>query len=79
MISYASRHCWSNSQGLLNPTEIVMHHGQRNGVLVVLDLLGKAIGEAGEPAHLHPHGQVLALDGHCLNLNGDYPLTTRNP
>jgi hypothetical protein len=25
-------------------------------------LLGKAVRESGKPAHLHPHGQILALD-----------------
>ena len=28
----------------------------------VLDLAGERIGEPGEPAHPHPHGEVLTLD-----------------
>ena len=29
---------------------------------VHLDLLAEAVGQAGEPAHVHPHGEVLPLD-----------------
>jgi hypothetical protein len=28
----------------------------------VLDLLGEGVGQPREPAHAHPHGEVLALD-----------------
>jgi hypothetical protein len=32
---------------------------QRNRRLVILNLLGKSIRQPREPAHLHPHRQVL--------------------
>ena len=35
---------------------------QGDGRRVVLDLLAEGIGQAGEPAHSHPHREVLALD-----------------
>jgi hypothetical protein len=38
-----------------------MHEMQGYGVAVVFDLLGKAIRQAGETAHPHPHCEILAL------------------
>jgi hypothetical protein len=35
---------------------------QRDCLSVVLDLLGKRMGWTGEPSHVHPHGQIAALD-----------------
>jgi len=56
------RHGWRHPQRLVNPTEVVVHEVQRDGSAVILDLLGEGVGQAGEPTHGHPHGQVLALD-----------------
>jgi len=39
-----------------------------NRVGMVLRLLGERVGQAGEPAHPHPHGQVLAFDVRRSNL-----------
>ncbi len=38
-----------------------MHRIDRYGMRVVLDFLGESIGQSGEPANLHPHGEILAL------------------
>ena len=46
----------------VNPGEIVVHEMERNGGSMVLQLLAESIGEAREPAHVHPHGEVLAFD-----------------
>ena len=46
----------------MDAPEVVVHEVQRDGVRVVLDLLAKAIGQAREAPHGHPHRQVLALD-----------------
>jgi hypothetical protein len=39
-----------------------MHEVERHSAFEVLDLLREAVGESREPAHPHPHRQVLALD-----------------
>jgi hypothetical protein len=54
------RRCYA--QCLMDADEVVIHHVQRDRVSMVFDLLGKAIGQAGEAAHVHPHSQVLAFD-----------------
>jgi hypothetical protein len=46
----------------MNPAKVVMHVVDRYRSNVVLDLLGKRICEPREPAHVHTHGKVLALD-----------------
>ncbi len=46
-------------QRLVWAGEVVVHVVQRDGVSEVLDLLGEPVGQAGEPAHPHPHGEVL--------------------
>ena len=61
MIADACCHGRCHAQGLLNAAEVLMHEVQRHRVLKVLDLLAEAVGQAGEPAHAHAHGQVLAL------------------
>ena len=61
MIRNSHFHCWRNSQTLVNSAEIVMHIVERHGVCMILDLLGKAIGEPCKAAHGHTHRQVLAL------------------
>ena len=46
----------------MQPDKVVIHVVERDGVGVVLDLLAERVREPGEPAHMHPHGEVLALD-----------------
>lgn len=43
------------------PNEVVMHVEDCQRGNVVLGLLGESIGEPGEPAHAHTHGEILAL------------------
>ena len=61
MVCHFGFHRRSDAQGLVNPAEVVVHEVKRNGGGVVLDLLGKPIRQARKPAHVHPHGEVLAL------------------
>ena len=49
-------------EALMLTAEVVIHEVQRYAVSVVLDLLGKRIGQAGEAADRHAHGQIVALD-----------------
>ena len=46
----------------MNPDKVVVHVVNRDRRDVVLDPLRERIGESREPANLHPHHQVLALD-----------------
>jgi hypothetical protein len=41
--------------------EIIMREVQADRRPVVLSLLAESVGQAREPAHPHPHGEVLAL------------------
>ena len=43
-------------------SEIVIHHVERYGSAMILDLFGKRIGQSCEPAHGHSHCEVLSLD-----------------
>ena len=56
-------HRWGNTKRLMHADEIVPDVEECDGVNVGLDLLGERIGKPSEAAHLHPHGEVLAL--HC--------------
>ena len=59
----ASRLCRREAvKGGVRPNEVVIHEVQGDRVGVIEQLLGKAVGAAGEPAYRHAHGQVLALD-----------------
>jgi hypothetical protein len=62
MLSDSRFHRWRHAQGLMDPREIVVHVEQRHGMRVIFDLLPERIGEPREPAHLHPHREVLPLD-----------------
>jgi len=46
----------------VNPNEIAIHKVKGNGVSVIVDLLGKAVGQASEAAHVHPHRKILAFN-----------------
>src|ERR1035438_3508433 len=61
MIADASFHGRGNAQRLMNPDVVVMENVKRNHRDVVLNLFAERIGQAGEPTHLHPHGQILPL------------------
>ncbi len=55
----------------MNADEIVEGCEQRDGVGVVLYLLGEGVGEPGEPAYVHPHREVLPFHvrrGHVLHV-----------
>ena len=43
----------------MNPTRVVVHVEQRQGVYVVVQLLAKGVRQSGEPAVLHPDVEVL--------------------
>ena len=38
--------------------EVVVNEMQGDSVGMILDLFGESIGQAGEPAHVHSHGQI---------------------
>jgi hypothetical protein len=46
----------------MDAAEIVVHEINREGVLVILNLLGVGVREAGKAPHGHPHRQILAFD-----------------
>src|SRR6266852_5531181 len=60
-VSYANFHRGRNFQCLVNPHEVVPDRIERDHVTVILELLGKGIRQAREPAHALPHGKVLTL------------------
>lgn len=48
-------HRRTEAQRLVNPAEVVVHVVRGNRVPVIVDLLGKRIGQAREAAHVHSH------------------------
>ena len=48
-------------QRLVNPAEVVVHEVEGDRRDVVLQLLAEGVGQAREPPHAHPHGEVLPL------------------
>lgn len=62
MIGHARFHRGCNSQCLVNAAEVVVHEVERDGVLVILNFLGKSVRQTREPAHSHSHRQILAFD-----------------
>ena len=61
MVAHVGGHRWRTAQRPMDTHEIVMREMETDGRRVVDPLLAKTVGQAREPAHLHPHGQVLAL------------------
>lgn len=53
MVSNSGLHCGRNAQRLVDAPEVVIHEVQRYGMIKVLDLLAKVIGQTGEAAHSH--------------------------
>jgi len=47
--------------GFVNLRKVIVHVVWRNRVSQILDFLGESIREPREPAHRHPHREVLAL------------------
>ena len=47
------------------PHEIIVREVQTNGCLEVFQLLAETVGQAGKPAHLHTHREVLPFDQRC--------------
>lgn len=45
----------------MNPAKVIVHEIDRDCINVILNLLGKGIGEAGKAAHAHAHGEVLSF------------------
>jgi hypothetical protein len=62
MLTDPSFHRRSNAQGLMNPRKVVVHVEQGDHRDVIVDLLRESIGQASEPAHVHPHVEVLAFN-----------------
>ncbi len=56
-------HCWRHTQGLMNPTEIVVHEPKRQGSRVILDFFRKGIRQPSEASNSHSHTEVLPLRG----------------
>ena len=57
-----SGHRRGDAKRLVDLAEVVGHEVKRDGVGVIRDLLAEGVGQAREPAHAHPHREVLALD-----------------
>jgi hypothetical protein len=56
-------HRGGDARRLVDSAAFVVHEVKRHGPTVIVALLGKRIRKTREPAHFHPHSQVLALRG----------------
>src|SRR5579863_3013967 len=56
MIGDLRFHCRSDAERLVNSAEVVPSHEEVNGSSHMRNALAESIGQAREPAHLHPHG-----------------------
>lgn len=61
MIAQSTLHGWRHPKCLVDANEVAVHEMKGDGVGVIVDLLGETICQASEAAHVHPHGEVLAL------------------
>src|SRR5271154_2420364 len=61
MIAQASGHRRRNPQRLVDSGEVVIDRMNRNHRRVIFKLLTKAVRQARESAHPHPHRQVVPL------------------
>jgi len=52
----------------MNTAEVVMNSIERHGMTQVVHLLAEAVGQPGESAHTHAHGEVRALHVACGNV-----------
>jgi hypothetical protein len=62
VIADSGFHRWRDAERLMNFAEVVIREVQRDVVGVHFDFLAEPVGQAREPAHVHPHREVLALD-----------------
>ena len=62
MIREPRFHRRRHPQRLVNAAVVVVHEVQRDGMTVVLQLLGKAVCQPRKPPHPHAHREVLALN-----------------
>src|ERR1035437_4531738 len=62
MIGNASSNRRGGFQGRVNSGKIVVHHVERHGGGVVLDLLRERVRKPSEPAHTHAYREVLSFD-----------------
>src|ERR1039458_8660343 len=62
MLTDARFHRRSNSQGLMNPSEVVVHVKQGDHCDMIFEFLAEGVSQASKAPHIHPHVQVLALD-----------------
>jgi len=67
-VSHARFHRGGNSKSLVDPAEVVPRKVEGEHGVKLLPLFRERIGQPGESAHLHSHGQVLALDMGCADL-----------
>ena len=61
LVCDASRHRRAASQRFVYSHEVVIGEVERQRVRVVLSLFAERIGQPREPAHGHPHREVLSL------------------
>jgi hypothetical protein len=61
VVGHAGGDGWRRLQRHVDPRENVGHEVQGHGSVEVFQLLAERIGQAREPAHAHPHGEVLPL------------------
>lgn len=62
MVCNVCSHRGSYAESLVNTTEVVVHEMEGNRMFVIFDFLREGIRQAREAAHLHSHGEVLALN-----------------
>lgn len=61
MVSESSGHCGGDAEGLVDAAEIVVDKMHGASEAVILQFFRECISQASEPAHLHPHRQVVSL------------------
>jgi hypothetical protein len=62
MISHARFHRRRHAQGLVDADEVVVHMKQRQHSDVIFEFLTKGISQPSEPAHVHPHVEILSFN-----------------
>ena len=62
MLTEARFHRRRDTQGLMNPRKVVVNVEQRKRVNMVINALAERVRQAREPAHLHPHVEILSFD-----------------
>src|ERR1035441_7093831 len=62
MLTDTSFHRRSDSQGLVNPREVVVHMEQGNHSDVIVELLAERISQPSEAPHVHSHVEILSLN-----------------